>query len=218
MNKIGIGITSTSNRAEMARNTLTMMREYLPKDAKLVIVTDTEGIAKAKNQCLALLDEAVHIFLFDDDTHPIAHNWWMPYVFSGMKHLCFTFSHLANGGKNGNRELIKEVDGIKYYQNPSGCMLYLHRDCLDAVGGFDERYDVYSYEHVTLSLRIHNAGLTPYPFMDVANSLELFYSHDYHGTCKSSLPADRRGLSIRNNRPLYNATVENKSKEYIAYK
>lgn len=214
---IGIGI-STFGREETAKHAIEHIIKFAPEGSKIVIIQDVQGIAKAKNQCLAQLDECSDIFLFDDDCYPTKQYWWLTYINSGEPHLCFTFSHLRDGRKNGNRELIKKHSNLNVFQNPSGCMIYLNKKCIDTVGGFDEEYDIYGHEHCDLSVRIHNAGLTSYPFMDVENSLDLFYSHDYNMTVTGSLPPERRMLSIRTNRPKYFAMVEAKSKEWKPYK
>lgn len=213
--KIGIGITTTTGRNETASHAISQIREF-SQGFKIVVVKDVSGIAKAKNQCLAQLDDCDHIFLFDDDTYPIDYNWYLPYINSGINHLSFTFSKLHNGGTYGNRILVESKSGFNIFQNPCGCMLYINRKCLDIVGGLNNRFLGWGYEHVNYSQRIHNAGLTPYPFMDVANSLELFHSMDYYCEIKSSVEPIQRAGFIQHNRPIYLA--ETGSKEFMRYK
>lgn len=213
--KIGIGITTTTGRNETASHAIAQIRKY-SLTCKIVVVKDVYGIAKAKNQCLSQLDGCDHIFLFDDDTFPILTGWYEPYIESGINHLSFTFDKLHHGGTNGNRLLLKSENGLNVYQNPCGCMLYINRKCLDVVGGFDERFLGWGYEHVNYSQRIHNAGLTPYLFMDVSNSLELFHSMDYHCEIKSSVEHIQRAGFIQHNRAIY--LSEAGSKEFMSYK
>lgn len=214
--KIGIGITTTSKREKTAQITIGKILEFRPDNSEIYIVSDVDGIAKAKNDCLRGLDGCEHIFLFDDDCYPIVKDWHLPYVNSGIKHMSFTFSKLHHGGKNGNRELLKQENGLCYYKNPCGCMMYIHRDCIDTIGGFDESYAGYSYEHVIYSIRAYNAGVIPEKFIDVENSLDLFHSMDYFCEVKSSVEHAERYRSIQINRQKYNQDQE--SKQYIPYK
>lgn len=230
--KIGIGCT-THNRNETAKHTIEQIRKYAPSNAKIVVVDDASkipfegadfrfnvnvGISNAKNKCFELLDDCDYIFLFDDDCYPTQWDWHKPYINCGIKHLSFTFENLSNGKQNGNKSLLDHIDKFGHtvsFNNPCGCMLFFTKECLETVGGFNPLYKVYGYEHVDLSVRIHNAGLTPNRFMDVTNSLELFHSHDYHSTITSSVGA-MRSAYIRQNLALYNQSQ--KSKQFIPYK
>lgn len=227
--KIGVAI-STYNRNEIFKKTYEKIVEFLPPNAKLVVVEDAglisnqektfrfetqAGIAKVKNKCIELLEDCHHIFLFDDDCYPIVENWHLPYINSGFQHLSFTFDKHANGVTTGNI-IRKRGAGYNTFTNPCGCMIYLTKKVIESVGGMDEEFGLWSYEHVNYSQRIKNLGLTPYEFMDVSNSLSLFYSHDYHGTCERSVPANVRTTEIKRNKPLYLKNA--RSKEYIPYK
>lgn len=199
--KIGIGITTYGNRKTPA---LEMIRKYSP-DAKIVTV-DCKGISKAKNMCLALLDDCEHIFLFDDDTWGKVDKWYEPYINAGIPNLCYTF----------NRKVLSVKNGIVEYELPCGCMIYINRKCLDIVGGFDESFEGYSYEHVSYSQRVFNAGLQYAPFLDVIDSHLLIHSMDEHKEIKSSVSQSERSLGIQANRPLF---MKNRfSKEFKKYK
>ncbi len=168
----------------------------------------------AKNKCFELLDDCDYIFLFDDDCYPVVENWHLPYIESGINHLNFTFDKLKNGRQNGNK-IILQQDAFTVYNNPCGCMCFYTKKCLEIVGGFNTLYKMYGYEHVDLSVRIHNAGLTPYKFMDVNNSMDLFHSLDYSLETKSSCTINRSS-HLRANKALYDQSQT--SKEFIAYK
>ena len=95
-------------------------------------------------------------------------------------------------------------------------MLYINRKCLDIVGGFDESFEGYSYEHVDYSNRVFNAGLTSGRYMDVSYSHLLIYSMDEHKEIVSSVSQLDRGKGIQANRPLL---MKNRfSKEWKPYK
>lgn len=226
---IGIGIT-TRNRREVFNRTYEHILKLAPDNAKIVVIDDAsdipligaterfdvnKGIAGAKNACLRHLYGCDHIFLFDDDCFPIVHGWEKPYIESGMNHMCLSFELNASGQRLSHSVYVKEKkERYWIYNAPNGCMLYLRGEVLDVVGGMDERFGKWGHEHVAWSNRIHNAGLTPYPFMDVPNSLELFHVSDYYGEVESSVPADVRIEHIQRNGVLFEESKT--SKEFIA--
>lgn len=200
---IGVGITSIG-RKEISDNCILQIQRMMPDGAKLHITRDVKGIAQAKNDCLRNLENCSDIFLFDDDIYPVIKDWHIPYIESGVKHLSYTFG----------REILGFTGNCKVLAKPCGCMLYIHRDCLDAVGGFDEEYTMYSGEHEDFSRRVHNAGLTPFPYMDYISSQVLFHSMDEHKEVVSSVP--HRGRYIPAN--MKRLTQQVNSKEFKAYK
>lgn len=211
--KVGIGISS-HNRPEVLEQALKWHRAFLPEGAKLVIVDDASsvpikgadfrfehnaGISAAKNKCIELLEGSEHIFLSDDDCFPKTKDWHLPYINSGIKHLSFTFPKLISGRNNG-RNLLGTRNGISSYGSPCGCMLYIHRSVIDKIGGFDVDYPQWGFEHVDYSNRAFNAKLTPQRYLDVAHSLDLFHSLDYHQEVAGSVPGSVRSLAIPANR------------------
>lgn len=227
-NQIGIGIT-THNRKDVLKKSISFHKKHLPKGAKLVVVDDASdvrvksdfrfehnaGIAASKNKCLELLEGCEHIFLFDDDTWPIANDWHLPYIESGIKHLSFTFPFLVSGRANG-RKLIGDKYGLNEYASPCGCILYIHRDVIDVIGGFDVDYPQWGMEHVDYSNRVFNAGLTPARYLDVKNSLDLFYSLDHYQEVTGSVSRNIRKCTIPENKARFKKNE--RSKEYMPYK
>jgi len=198
---IGIGITNYGNRQTPA---LEMIRKHTP-NAKIVTVNQ-KGIAKAKNMCLALLDDCEHIFLFDDDTWGKVDKWYEPYINAGIPNLCYTF----------DRKVLSVKNGIKEHELPCGCMIYINRKCLDLVGGFDEAFEGYAYEHVNYSQRVCNAGLQYAPYLDVVDSHLLIHSMDENKQIESSVSHADRSAGILANRNLF---MKNRfSKEFKSYK
>ena len=229
-NKIAI-VISTRNREKVFKESYKGWLNHLPKNATLMVVDDASdepyhnathrfnhnvGISKTKNKCieLAYKSGAEHVFLVDDDIYPIVKEWYKPYINSKKNHLCMIFSHFADGGSNGNK-LIKNEDGISYYENPCGVLLYFRRKVFDIVGGMDTAYGMWGYEHVDLSQRIFNAGLIDHPFMDVADSHKLFYAHDFHRTVTRSVPLPIRINQINVNKERFEQSKT--SKEYIPF-
>ena len=225
--KIGVGIT-TRNRKKVFMHSLRKHALYAPNNAKYVVVDDGSdeadipsdfsyrftfnvGVATAKNKCLELLEDCDHIFLFDDDTHPIAEEWWKPYLESKEPHLMYQFK--LPGKPSSDMRVEYEDDNIVSYTHTRGAMLYIERKVLDVVGGFDTRYRN-GFEHPDWTNRIHNAGLTTYRAMDVPGSGELFYCFDQKNEVISTIDNGKR--SHNENIMLYKHSRF--SKEFKEYK
>lgn len=227
---IGIGIT-THNRHELVADTYAKIAALSP-DATIVVVDDASdepvkinaevyrfdknvGIARAKNKCLELLHDCDHIFLFDDDTYPIAENWWQPYVNSSESHLMYCFKDWSDGTPVGDDQIIYSDDKIVAHSHARGCMLYIKRNVLDVVGGMDVRFGKAMDEHGDWSNRIHNAGLTTFKHMDVVDSNLLIHSMDQHRAVTSSISQQDRTDGITRNHALLQERLT--STEYAPY-
>lgn len=223
--KIGIAI-STRNRHDVLKRTLEQHEKFLPPNAVVYIVDDgsdtpvkgpewaqvhrhekSEGIVAVKNTSLQLLIDAgcEHLYLWDDDAFPIAENWWVPYMESPEPHLGYQFKDLA--GKRKINDTIEVFNDGKHFalSGQRGVMLYYHKSAIDKVGGFDPIYQRGMYEHVDLALRIHNAGLTTFPFGDVVGSNKLIYSLDEHEEVTRSVPPADRQQQVERNVKIYSA-------------
>lgn len=222
--KIGIGIT-THNRHENARRCLTNILLCTPEAHRIVVVDDASdipfenadfrfrhnvGIAKAKNKCIEMLDDCDYIFLFDDDCWPEKVGWWRPYVESGVHHMSFTFSQLHDGRPNRN-DFLKNEGEISYYKNPCGCMLFMTKELVEKIGGFDIGFGQYGNEHVDFSVRAYFADMIAHPFMDIAYSLMLFHSLDYYMDTQTSV---KSRMGIWNTKSL----IGRKSSNFVPYR
>ncbi len=218
MEKIGIGIT-TFNRNKILQNTIDKIKEFTKQPYKLVIVDDgskvpvkdatfrfntNQGAPIAKNKCLELLEGCEHIFLFDDDTYPIAEGWVDAYINSGSKHLNYSFKYS-----------YEIVDNERHLKNPNGCMMYFHSSVLDAVGGFDEGFIKYGYWHGAYSNRVFNVGLVSYPFIDIIDGENYIYCLDQKGKAHKSATI-RRGNFLSRNKKRYFSQIN--STEYLPFK
>ena len=210
--KIGIGITTVPRRNIIG---ITNWSDYLPKEAPTFVFRDImyEGVAVMKNKCLNYLYKSgcTDIFLFDDDCYPISKDWWKPYVEHKEPHLMYQFK-LPGKPKSDMQELYRD-DKTVAYSHTRGAMIYVTREVLDTVGGFDTRY-YNGFEHPDYTNRIHNAGLTTYRAMDVPNSDKLFYCLDQDGKVESSIAEDRE--QYMKNYALYRK--QRNSKEYMEFK
>jgi glycosyltransferase involved in cell wall biosynthesis len=226
---IGIGLT-TYNRYPVFKKTYEQLLKFLPDNSRVFIVDDCSdfvvpeaslrfetnmGIAAAKNACLSALDDCDFIFLLDDDTYPKIKDWHLPYINSGLNHAMMIFNRLSDGTSTNNR-IIKNKDGLVWYQNPCGNMLFFSKKAIETVGGMDVGYGQWGGEHQGISERIYNNGLTPHPFIDVVDSTNLFYSHDYYQSCERSVPKEIRKQCIK--RVLPKLKLEKNSKAFIPYR
>lgn len=206
--KIAIAVTTTPNRKQLFEQSFKHLVENTPNEVSYKIYLDEkqEGIAKAKNKCLALCDGFDFVFLLDDDVFALNKEWVELYCNSGLEHAMYIF----------DRQLLSETSQYKAYELPRGCMLFLTRKAIDTAGGMDEDFKVWGYEHAEYSRRIFNMGLTPAPFIDISNSNGLFYSYDQYGSCKSSVSDNDRMQSIPTNYNLYQQKFY--SKEFKPFK
>lgn len=135
------------------------------------------GIPRAKNKCIEMAMDygAEHIFLLDDDCIPMMPHSFDSYIKSGLQHACYTFAYKG-----------RERQGYTSYPLVNGCMMYYTRNCFLAVGGFDIEYGLGKYEHIDLSRRIYNAGLTPERFIDIKDNVGLFDCLDDGGRIERS--------------------------------
>lgn len=211
---IGIAISTVPERDEILKKSLEYHLKFMPNDKiRFHIESDInhDGVAATKNKCLSKLDSCDHIFLFDDDTYPIAHRWWIPYIESGENHLMYQFK-LPGKPTSDMSELYRD-DKIVSYTHTRGAMLYITKKVLKTVGGLDTRYRN-GFEHPDWTNRIHNAGLTTHRAMDVPGSDRLLYCLDQDGKVESSIKKD---VAQRvKNYQLYKKQW--RSKEYMEYK
>lgn len=221
----------THNRPAAFALTYAAWEKFLPEGANLFVVDDASdpiyhnsdyrfpfnvGIPAAKNKCLELAMEsgADHIFLSEDDCYPISKDWHKPYIESGINHLCYTFTGAYKYVPARPRPIKK--DGFMIHALPSGCMMYFTRRCIETVGGFDTRFGRGLYEHVDLSRRIFNAGLTPYRFMDVQGSEKLFHSMDEHSEVNRSFTLQERKELLKAGASLFQKSA--RSKGFIEFR
>lgn len=217
--RIGVGIT-THNRPDVARRTVEQWRRYLPDDSVLVVVDDASdvpfpgatyrfkrnaGIARAKNKCLELLDDAgcSEFFLSDDDTYPVTKQWWRPYVESPEPHLMRIFKDLRKGPPLNDVAVVYQDAQHVAYTHPRGCLLYANRVVLERVGGMNPEFGRWGWEHVDWSNRIHNARLTTWAFTDVVNSDKLIESLDELCAVPRSVDRKIRNRLVERNESLY---------------
>lgn len=231
MESIAICIT-TRNRPEVLISSLDKWRLLKPDLAAIFIVDDASnielpcwdyrfetqvGIAKAKNKCLELAEGYDHVFLVDDDVYPKVLGWEKPYIQSGINHLALTFEKNSRG-VHYSPSIRKEGEysGLISYTAPNGCFLYLTKEAIETAGGMRPEFGIWGFEHVEYSQRIHLLGLTPYPYMDIPNSLDLIHVCDYYNEVQSSIPSTDKRKSAQENMKIWEK-IGGKA-EYVSYK
>lgn len=214
--RVGIAI-STRNRPDLLSQCIKAWRKYAPENSVIVVVDDNSdtinpqasyrtaqqlGIASVKNICIDLLLKmnCTDLFLSDDDVFPVDSLGIEKYIASGFNHMCMSFDHRADGKRISNEVFVKYMFPHHWvYNSPCGCLMYMKKEVVDKVGRYDENYGIWGMEHKDYSLRIHKAGLTPFPFIDIPESTKHFYSHDYNMTAESSVPEHVRIQEIKRN-------------------
>lgn len=169
--KVGVAISTTGTRDAMLERAQDAWREA-GLETVTVYDVDRHGVARTKNRCLDLLMDSgrEHLFLADDDMYPLRPESWQRYVEQDVPHLSLSW---------GGHRIVSHDGNYTRFLWPRGVMLYLHRSAVEEVGGMREEYGAGGHEHVDLSRRIHQAGLTPYPYMDLDQDVrEWFHCED----------------------------------------
>ena len=191
--KIGVAIT-THQRPGLLARMLPHWANHLHGVAVLTVIHDEDGdgVARSKNRSIAALMDAGcdHLFLADDDIHPLVNDWWKPYVDSPERALCHCW---------GKSRFVAEDDAHSVWNWPRGVLLYAERRVIDRVGGMRVEFGRWGGEHAEWSKRIHAAGLTTHPFMDVREAKNgLWHCLDYTRQTPSTIgEAEKRAGAAR---------------------
>jgi glycosyltransferase involved in cell wall biosynthesis len=185
--KIGIGVT-TYNRPkhlELWQKQILCDENFIVSDK--IISDDSKerkGIAFRKNECLRYLKDCDYVFLFDDDCFPIKEGWAEFFInahkFSGQHH--FMYLKETPQHKQIKRHGFAPFENgyINQYNNCSGAMMFLTKECIEKVGAYDERFGNYGFEHANYSQRIHKAGLTTMgEYLCPEGASEYIYAMDF---------------------------------------
>lgn len=124
-----------------------------------------QGVAVNKNTGIEILMDSLveHLFLCDDDTWPLAPAALEAHIGQGLAHSMVCWGR--------NRQPVARAEGGMRFAEwgwPRGVLLYQRRSVIDTVGGMVEAFGPGGHEHVEFSRRIHQAGLTPAPFVTPA--------------------------------------------------
>lgn len=191
--KIGIGITTTSNRKDHYSLFMNQLTLHANTIEKLSVCRDSTSIAKAKNKCLDELKDCDYIFLFDDDCFPIADGWAEFFIdmhkatdnhhFMYLNHTHQHKDSILFGEKFNTPKPVPSFTGptwlLNNYKSCGGCFMFLTKEVIEKVGYYYSGYGRYGYEHAGYTNRIHQAGLTPSGmYLCPANSHKYLHSLD----------------------------------------
>jgi hypothetical protein len=109
------------------------------------------------------------LFLFDDDCHPIAHNWHLPFL---------TAHHSQLIVPHPGYEPTPLSPNLSSYEKCMGAMLCFSREAIEILGGYDSFPAPYGFEHAQISQRAYKAGLIPAPYISPVNAHNLLYALD----------------------------------------
>lgn len=187
---IGVAI-STHRRPHVLAQSLAGWAHAMPD--LLVVTHDVtgEGVAATKNRGIAALMDAgcEHLFLADDDVWPVSPKWAEPYTNDPLPHLMFCW---------GKARRLTRDNHYTTWGHPRGVMLYVHRGVIDDVGGMRTEFGRGGSEHVEWSRRIHQAGHTPAPYIDLTVSPTLWHAEDMGrpGESSAALAARRKAHTV----------------------
>ena len=195
--KIGIGVTTTPNRAEYVDRWLEYFEKYKPTNYHLHIHTDEnyKGVAYSKNQNLITLKDSDYIFLFDDDCYPVKSNWTDFFINSKYNHLLYLQPY---------HRIKSKTDDLEIYHDCGGVFMYLTKQVLNKVGYLNPEYGQYGFEHAGYSNRIFRSGLIQAPYQQLTGTDNYLYSKDYEGIeHKSSIPIYKKSKLIEENKKVF---------------
>ena len=219
LKNVGIAISTTERRKAHWHRLLDNYDENAPEEALLKINVDKElkGVAHSKNKSLRNLYDAgcEYFFLFDDDVwlkrKGFFHWVYRVHKASGIHHFCYmnpAKQKVVESYKIGNHT-------INRHEGLSGCFLFLTRDVLDKVGGYDLDFEGYGYNHIEYTSRINVAYGRPHNHYLSINDMHLFlHSLDFDGKLKGvrrigTVPKDVKDEGIKKNNPLYKNKLNN---------
>lgn len=202
-----IGITiSTFNRKDFLDLSLWHWNKYSNNNSNIIVIDDgsyekeqnenickkydkvkyiyqeNQGISKTKTRGLSELKNNDYIFLSDDDCYPIKKNYENIFIESYEKtnnhHFMILEDEINNHSIHGPKKEVFE--GIESYNNCGGILLFITKECLNTIGGFDNRMKFYGYEHAQWSNKIHENGFTPLgKYLCPIKAKDYFFSIDF---------------------------------------
>lgn len=189
MVKIGIGIT-TYNRPECLKECIEHIHKHTIMDNCIIhIAKDTDedrrGIAYRKNECLRALQDCDYVFLFDDDCFPIKNGWIEFCINEDAEHLLFLSDKIHTP--------ITE----KSYKDCGGVFMFMTKPVIKRVGAFNEKFNIYGFEHAEYSNRITGNRMS-YPTNICLN--RYLFAHDYSTPGhKSSISDKEKNKHVKDN-------------------
>ena len=215
--KIGIGITTTPNRAYLMQKTLSQIQTYTD-NAEIYIHDDIsfKGVAYAKNMCIHNLRHCDFVFLFDDDCYP-THQGWINYCIAVFEQT--SEKHFLLLDKVTHAPFVTYAPGMYCFENCGGVFMAFdnHKGLFKKVGYMDSRYTGWGFEHAGYSNRIYRMGYTSHPYIMPQFLDQYIYSLDYHQSVASSVTNEQKTINYHQNFKIFQSELNDKPK-YKAFK
>lgn len=166
-----------------------------------------EGISYNKNRLIRYLDGNDYIFLAEDDILFLKPGWVDIYikacVITGYQH----FNYIVSDYRKYIKRTIPFKDITIGDSGPyvNGVFMVMSKECIKLVGGFDNRYIKYGYEHADYTKRCKKAKIYPEfhtHIMEASDFIEWLPS-------KSCLSEEEKKEGIQINSKIFNAPVIN---------
>jgi len=135
---------------------------------------ENKGISINKNRLIRNLINNDVIFIAEDDIAFYKSGWVELYIkaieLTGFQH----FNFIVPDYRKFIKRTIKYGDIFIGDTGPyvNGVLMVMSKKCIDTVGGFDDRYERYGYEHADYTDRCKRAGIYPNFHMHVMESSE----------------------------------------------
>lgn len=173
-----IVICDDNSNIENNKKNLSFLNNYSNYNIKYYTFGTRQGIPKNKNNCLRFLKNNDYIFLFDDDCFPKKIGWDSLFI---NVSIAKKINHMMFLRPEGVIEKIREDNLIEEYNNCAGCLMFITKKTLDLIGGYDEEYKIYGFEHSNYSIRIHKIGLNGSysTYITPKNVNDYIYSIDF---------------------------------------
>ena len=111
------------------------------------------GVAANKNFGLSIMSDCEMIFLFDDDCFPNESGWELPYI--NLYHQ--NIHHLTYTPWMPNQRYKK--DNVYVHKWGMGCCMFISQKLIHSIGGFDEKYELFGFEHLSYGRRAYSSGM-----------------------------------------------------------
>jgi len=111
------------------------------------------GVAGNKNFGLSMMLDCEMIFLFDDDCFPNEIAWEIPYInayHQDIHHMTYT------------PWMVKQryqKDNVYVHEWGMGCCMFFSPQLIQKIGGFDEKYELFGFEHLAYGRRAFASGM-----------------------------------------------------------
>jgi GT2 family glycosyltransferase len=191
--------------------------EWVSKNFNL-IYGKNKGVAANKNRILKYLEGNDFIFIAEDDIKFNKPGWVDVFIKAEELTKFQHFNYIVSNYREFIKRTVSYGDISVGDSGPyvNGVLMVMSKKCLEIVGGFDERYGRYGYEHVDYTNRCKKAGIHPsfnFHVMEVSSYIDWTHS-------KSCLSDKEKEICIKQNEKIFheqNKVIYNDSYKKAQY-